>query len=258
MRPVSSLPSRFDPEVSHEIERLAARGWPAGEMEEVEGWLLRRTEGVERRRSNSLLPPADPGQAARTVDLALATAEELDVAPVVQVSPAEGHLRLDDDLAARGFTLSGPTLVLAGALRADAAAVVGVELGDLTTSWVEAWARTSGIEGTVETAEQVLSQLGHRARFATAIDPETGLAAGTGIGVAEDGWLGLFSLAVDPAARRRRIGSSIVDTLQTWAHSRGARRVYLQVEAGNAAALAFYARRGYFVAHSYHYRSSLD
>jgi hypothetical protein len=37
---------------------------------------------------------------------------------------------------------------------------------------------------------------------------------------------------------------------------RSARRVYLQVEADNAAALAFYARRGCFVAHSYHYRSA--
>ncbi len=255
MHPASSLPSRFDPEVSHEIERLAARGWPAGEVEEVEGWLLRRTEGVDRRRSNSLLPPADPGHAARTVDLVLAAVEELDVAPVVQVSPAEGHLRLDDELEARGFAPSGPSLVLAGALRANAPAVA-VELGDLTTSWVSAWARTSGIDGTLETAEQVLSQLGDRARFATAIDPESGLAIGTGIGVAEAGWLGLFSLAVLPAARRRRIGSSIVDTLQTWAHSRGARRVYLQVETDNAGALAFYARRDFFIAHSYHYRSA--
>jgi N-acetylglutamate synthase len=87
-------------------------------------------------------------------------------------------------------------------------------------------------------------------------DGGTGRAIGTCVGVAEEGWLGLFSLVVDPAARRRRIGSAIVDALQSWAWARGARRVYLQVEADNAAALAFYARRGCFVAHSYHYRSA--
>jgi hypothetical protein len=95
---VRRLPSESDPEVSHQLERLAARAWPADEVEEVEGWLLRRTVGVDRRRSNSLLPPADPSAATRTVDLALATAEELDFSTTIQVSPAEGHLRLDAEL----------------------------------------------------------------------------------------------------------------------------------------------------------------
>jgi hypothetical protein len=109
-----TLRSRFDPERSHLLEQLAARAWPPDELEVVEGWLLRRTVGVDRRRNNSLLPPADPAHAARTVDDALAAAEELDMASVIQVSPAEGHLRLDDALADRGMTASGPSLVLAG------------------------------------------------------------------------------------------------------------------------------------------------
>ena len=287
----SLLASRFDPEVSYEIERLAARGWPAEEVEEVEGWLLRRTVGVDRRRSNSLLPPPDAGHAARSVELVLATAEELGFDPVVQVAPAEGHRRLDGDLEARGFRRSGPTLVLAGPLSApstggdgrmppasgdrdagvwlgspaatlgggsprSAAGDQGVRLGPLTAEWLDAWAMTSGIEGTVETGERVLGQLGDRACFATVVDPVSGDSAGTGIGVAEDGWLGLFSLAVAPSWRRRGVGSGIVDALSAWARTRGARSVYLQVEADNAAALGFYARRGFFIAHSYHYRSA--
>src|SRR3954451_225205 len=45
-----AMRSQFDPEVSHQLERLAARAWPAEEVEEVEGWLLRRTIDVDRRR----------------------------------------------------------------------------------------------------------------------------------------------------------------------------------------------------------------
>jgi ribosomal protein S18 acetylase RimI-like enzyme len=251
-----ALPNGFDPEVSYEIERLAVRAWPAGEVEEVEGWLVRRTDGVDRRRSNSLLPPADPGRAARTVDVALAMAEELGWAQVVQVAPAEVHGRLDAVLEAQGMVLSGATLVLVGELAGGAARPAGMELDGLTSEWVAAWAEVSGMGGTRETAELVLSQLGDRARFAVVRDGATGRAIGTCVGVAEDGWLGLFSLVVDPAARRRGIGSAIVDALQGWARERGARRVYLQVEADNTAALAFYARRGCVVAHSYHYRSA--
>jgi ribosomal protein S18 acetylase RimI-like enzyme len=276
---VRRLPTQFDPETSHQLERLAARAWPADEVEEVEGWLLRRTAGVDRRRANSLLPPADPGAAARTAELALATAEQLDFAAVVQVAPAEGHQRLDETLARRGMTPSGSTLVLSGPVRAGASGAaditikvqegppepgpvasppaLAVQIGDLNAEWVEAWATVSGRDGTRETAELVLSQLGDRAGFAVAVDVTSGEPLGVSIGVAEEGWLGLFSLAVSPAARRRGIATAIVDALDSWAAAaHGAERVYLQVETDNAAALEFYGRRGFHIAHSYHYRSA--
>jgi ribosomal protein S18 acetylase RimI-like enzyme len=253
-------PIQFDPEISHQLERLAARAWPAAEVEEVEGWLLRRTDGVDRRRSNSLLPPPDPGHAARTVDLALAAAEDLGFAVAVQVSPAESHLRLDDALDARGMTFGGPSLVLAGRPRPAPAPAprtdVTIGLSRLTHEWVAAWASVSGIAGTRETTDLVLSQLGDRARFAVAIDTRSQTPVAVGFGVAEERWLGLFSLATSTAARRRGVASSLVDALEVWAKTRGAERTYLQVEVDNAAALSFYAARGFRIAHSYHYRSA--
>lgn len=397
------LRSHFDAPVSFHIEHLAARAWPADEVDEVEGWLLRRTVGVDRRRSNSLLPPPDTAHAVRTIDVALATAEQLDFAPVIQVSPAEAHLRLDTVLEAHGLSLSGPSLVLAGPLprtdstirshaatdagaqtptavaadsastpatsphgastrsastsagspegtstrrastspgladgtsmcrastsagsahgnsilgpttpagfadgastlgsttsanssdgaptpsaltpgasagesppaRADitihleegaadpgpvaSAPAVAVELGELTAGWVSAWAMVSGITGTGETADLVLSQLGDRARFATAFDTSTSEALGVCVGVAESGWLGLFSLHVTQHARRHGVATHLVDTLSSWAASTGASNTYLQVEADNSAALSFYASRNFHIAHSYHYRSA--
>jgi GNAT superfamily N-acetyltransferase len=270
------LRSHFDPEVSHLLERLAARAWPADEVQEVEGWLLRRTVGVERRRSNSLLPPADAAAAVRTVDLAVATAQELDFPLTVQVAPAEGHLQLDGALEGRGLVLNGSSLMLAGPMRASSVVAaditiqigegrpdpgpiasspaVAVQLGDLTDVWVKTWATVSEIGGTRETADLVLSQLGDRARFAAAVDASSGQPLGVGFGVVDEGWLGLFSLAVIPNARRRGVASTIVDALDAWSAGEGAGRAYLQVEADNPSALAFYARRGFFIAHSYHYR----
>ncbi|MCW2985068.1 MAG: arginase/agmatinase/formimionoglutamate hydrolase arginase family-like protein, partial [Conexibacter sp.] len=346
----------------------------AAEVEQVEGWLLRRTDGVDRRRCNSLLPPADAAHAARTVELALATADELDFTVAVQVSPAEGHLRLDEVLEARGMTFGGPSLVLAGPLGAgsrpgviasrlgrtdpglgtpgsrpgvtasrlgridpglgapgsrpgvtgswlggtgsrpghvapgvtdpslgtpgsrpgdvasdpghvaphsvDAGArpapdmtihigdgaprpgpvasppALAVQLEDLSADWVAAWGAVSGIDGTRETADLVLSQLGDRARFASAVDSVCGDQVGVCIGVEEEGWLGLFSLAVDPDFRRRGVATALVEALEQWAASRGATGAYLQVEADNSGALDFYGRRGFHIAHSYHYRSA--
>ncbi|HEY4094740.1 MAG TPA: GNAT family N-acetyltransferase [Baekduia sp.] len=298
-----NLRSHFEPAVSHTIEALAARAWPADEVHEVEGWLLRRTEGVDRRRSNSLLPPTDPGHAARTLDVALATAEELDVSPIVQVSPAESHLRLDQALDDRGMATLGHSLVLAGRLTAgsgrparrrrgqtlaatraiagdpveigggpsdhpaadvggDDRTVIGgrrggvtVGLSGLSAEWVDTWASVSGLSGTGATAELVLSQLGERARFAVATDA-AGVAIAVGIGVVEAGWLGVFSLATIPTARRHGAATAVVDTLEAWALIQRAHATYLQVERDNIPALSFYAHRGLSVAHSYHYRSA--
>jgi ribosomal protein S18 acetylase RimI-like enzyme len=217
--------------------------------------------------------------AVQTLELALATAEELDFAAVVQVAPAEGHLRLDEALEARGMTFGGATLVLAGPLRgtetpaADitiaveagppepgpvaAPPAVAVQVTDLTPEWLETWAAVSGLDATRATGEVVLSQLGDRGGFATAVDAMTAEPLGSCIGVAEEGWLGLFSLAVTPAARRRGIATRLVDALESWAATtHTASRVYLQVESDNTAALAFYAGRGFHIAHSYHYRSA--
>jgi ribosomal protein S18 acetylase RimI-like enzyme len=51
------------------------------------------------------------------------------------------------------------------------------------------------------------------------------------------------------------VASALVDALSAWAAGAGGTGTYLQVERDNEAALAFYARRGFHVAHSYHYRS---
>jgi ribosomal protein S18 acetylase RimI-like enzyme len=254
--------------VSFEIERLAMSAWPADEVEEVEGWWLRRTEGVNRRRSNSLLPPVDSGEAVRTIEMALARAEELGFEEVVQVSPAEVHLQLDQALEDRGMRFGGQTYVLAGPIGAGRAArahlrpsahapaaAAGVRLGGLEQAWVDAWATVGGGDGAQATADLVLSQLGQRARFARVDAPE-GEPIAVGIGVVEDGWLGVFSLTVAPAERRRGWATAIMDALEGWAGGAGARQVYLQVEADNDAALTLYARRGMHVAHSYHYRAT--
>jgi GNAT superfamily N-acetyltransferase len=245
------LPSRFDPEVSLAIERAAVRGWPAEEVEEVEGWVLRRTEGVGRRRSNSMLPPVEAGVAVRTMEMAFATAEELGFPTTVQVSPAEMHLALDEALEDRGLELGGSTLVLTGALAVRAPSLA-VELGRLDDGWVEAWAAVAGEVGAEETAAKVLSQLGENARFA--VVREAGEPVAVAVGVVDEAWLGVFSLTVATRALRRGIASAVMDALERWAVERGASGVYLQVETDNAPALALYARRGMVVSHSYHYR----
>jgi N-acetylglutamate synthase len=87
------------------VEELAIRGWPAVEAQRVDGWLLRHTPSLTRRRSNSALPLADGGDPEVVEDLYARRG----LRPLVQISPSEERARLDADLARRGWARDGET-----------------------------------------------------------------------------------------------------------------------------------------------------
>ena len=55
----------------------------------------------------------------------------------------------------------------------------------------------------------------------------------------------ILNLAVEPASRRNRIGSQLLEEALERARSAGARRVFLEVRESNRAAQAFYERHGF-------------
>ena len=71
----------------------------------------------------------------------------------------------------------------------------------------------------------------------------------------EGAWAGVTSVDVAPAARRQGVGSAVMRSLLAWARDQGATASYLQVRAGNAAALRLYAALGYSTHHPYGYRA---
>jgi ribosomal protein S18 acetylase RimI-like enzyme len=240
------------------VEGLAARGWPAGEALRCDGWLLRHTPSLTRRRSNSALPLADRPDPALAEDFYARRGARA----LVQVSPAEERTGLDAELARRGWTREGATDVLV----ADADAVLAatapgavlatapgaVALTDRPDAgWIAAWAACEERADADEHAHTVLAR----------IEPPTAYARvpgdlGVGLAVCEGGWAGLFCVATAASARRRGIGSHMVHALTTWAVERGAQRLYLQVASANAAAHAFYERAGFTRSHGYHYRAA--
>jgi GNAT superfamily N-acetyltransferase len=231
------------------VEELAARGWPAAETLRVDGWLLRHTPSLARRRSNSALPLAhDHGDTAVVEDFYA----HRGACALVQVAPAERRAALDDELARRGWSREGETDVLL----ADAGTVLArTAPGDVALArrpepaWVAAWSACDPRPDAVEHARDVFVRIEPETAFALAAD-----RLGAGIAVCQRGWVGLFSVVTAAGARRRGIAGNVLHALTRWAVERGARRAYLQVEAGNAAAQAFWASAGFERSHGYHYR----
>ena len=170
----------------------------------------------------------------------------------MQVSPAEAWTSLDSELARRGWSSEGPTDVLVADTDAVLARTAPGEVALAArpdAQWVAAWAACEQRPDADAHARDVLERIEPAAAYALA-----GADLGVGLAVCERGWAGLFCVATAAGARRRGIARGVVHALTRWAAERGARRIYLQVEAANAPAHALYAGAGFRRSHGYHYR----
>jgi ribosomal protein S18 acetylase RimI-like enzyme len=234
--------------------RLVDEAWPAPHRVEAEGWIYRHAGGVTKR-ANSVLPLGERGDLARAVDEAEAFYAGLDLPCVFSVG-AEAPPDLDPELARRGYRPADPTLVMTATLAEPAAgAVQDTEIHNSPSeAWLRTWWRVDGVRhpdrGEIrarEWAERILGGVG--AGYASA-----GAGMAVGRGVAQREWLGIYCMAVDPAARRRGLGASVLRALLAWGRERGASRAYLVVTMANAGARALYEGEGFSVAGNYHYR----
>jgi ribosomal protein S18 acetylase RimI-like enzyme len=232
------------------IEELAARAWPAAHSQRTDGWLLRHTPALTRRRSNSALPLGDGH--ARDIGVVEDFYARRGSRAVVQISPAQTHARLDDELARRGWAAQGATDVLVAS--ADTV-LAGTRPGAVQIAprsdarWVDTWAACEDRPDAAAHAREVFDLIEPATAYALADD-----GLGVGLAVCERGWAGLFCVATAPAARRRGVARAVVHALTRWAAERGARRIYLLVETANGPAHALYADAGFTRSHGYHYR----
>jgi ribosomal protein S18 acetylase RimI-like enzyme len=233
------------------IEEVAVRAWPALVAEEEDGWLLRATPRVARRRSNSALPPVHGALGGLSLVEAFYKERNTDI--LIQVSPAHRHEELDRHLEAQGYQLDAPTLVLrapvAQAGRAERPSC-RVELSKRDDHWTRTAAAIDGRAAT--DGELVMDRITGQTVFARAIRDDTGL--GVGAGVLDDGWFGIFSMGTLPAYRHSGVATALLAALLHWAQDAGAHSAWLQVEENNLAARRLYDTHGFEYSHRYHYR----
>ncbi|MCO5970133.1 GNAT family N-acetyltransferase [Actinoallomurus soli] len=237
------------------VEPRARAAWPAEFTEEHEGWLLRHTTGVRRRRSNSAVaPPAGAEKAVRDVERFYRERSRPVIVQVVDGLDGAGDL--DALLDRRGYRFEAPTTVLTAftedvaAATENATAQVGIEAGP--AAWLPAFGELSAYTDSEAVGSQVISRIAAPTGFATAtLD---GMPEGIGLFVADTGWAGVFCMAVRPERRRQGIGAALLGAGARWAARQGAHRMYLQVEAGNDAAWRLYEKAGFTRSYGYHYR----
>jgi GNAT superfamily N-acetyltransferase len=218
-----------------DLERIAAAGWQAAHVRELDGWLL-RADTSHTRRANSALPLASP---RRPLSQLLADVSDFyrdqDLPTLIQV-PLTARGLLDAELARLCWPAEAETVVMTRHL--PMAVDHTVELSEMPPAGYP---------------DLPLLTRHSRLRFALARRDEMVLASARG--VVDDGWLGITQVQVDPSARRQGLAGMLIAGLADWAvQAHQARRCYLQVQADNMPALALYRGLGFSAHHRYHYR----
>ena len=248
-----------------DLERAAALHWQAPETERLGDWLLRAAEGFTGR-ANSALPLGDPGV---PLPEAVAAAEEWyrrRALPPMIVVPSvlhhAGHHRgttpgsLENLLTERGWLpRPGPAFVMTAAI-ADIPPPAPDHQIELTPEPDASWLALYRYRGQdlPPIARTLLTSAPWQA-FASVRRDGRAVACGriSVVGAPGRQWGAITAVEVDPAWQRQGLGAALTSALAAAAAGRGARRVLLQVETGNAAARALYLRSGFRDSHRYHY-----
>lgn len=234
------------------VERATVAAVSPQAQEEIAGWLLPFDTGtVGRARSAVPLAHGAPDAAALEAVEERYAARGLPVMwrlPDIAAFDAFGEL-----LRARGYAAGKPTHVQVAA----AGSVEKVSAGPFAQTAPRpdaAWAAVFVGEGfdPVDGASRVATlSRAPGALFASIRDGEQTVAAG--MGGFSHGWASVHGMRTALHCRGRGLAGRVLATLAREARSRGIDRIFLQVEASNAPALALYRRAGFETAWVYNY-----
>ena len=241
------------------FEAAGFRAWPAAAVHYDGTWAVRLTAGHPARRLNSINPldPGDDGNLKERIARAARRFAAYGRPLTFRVSPLTGPAVLAH-LDQRGWSSFGESLVMRAKLD-DAMvrdAIDQIPLKDVGRFISAAIAIHSLDPALRPGLSEVIS----------AIEPPTGLfvherggsSVSTAVCVHDSDLAGLFEVATDAAQRGQGYGRRTLLSALKWAHARGARQAWLQVEAANVSAVGLYRSMGFGEIYRYHYRQPAE
>jgi N-acetylglutamate synthase len=234
------------------VERAAVRAWPAGETQDIGGWLWRYSGGASQRANSVSTLDFLGGDVGRAIE----RAEQCYVARAsilrFQFGDGSTPAGLDDELVRRGYTRVETVTTLAK--RLHAASHAGTDDVDVTPSATNDWLAVylAGIsDDRRSAAPDILARVPQTRGFVGVRRHGTPIATALGV-IAGD--IAIVECVVTAAdARRTGAAASVMLGLETWAFTHGAKTVALQAVLTNAPAQALYAGLGYAEIGRQHY-----
>lgn len=235
------------------LEPKAFRAWPALETRTIDGWVQRFAGGYTKRANSINALGRDAIFTQEMKNRLEAPYLERRLPPVwrlTSLAPPE----TDRALAAEGYRRIDESHVqlapLSEALILDREVRIAPSP---SAAWLAGFAELSPVAPQHRaTMTRMLGSIAAPVAFASVEDAEGPLAFA--LGVADGEHVGLFDVLVAPRARRQGLARRLTQSIGGWGKSQGARSIYLQVVATNAAALPLYESLGFETVYSYGYR----
>jgi N-acetylglutamate synthase len=237
-----------------EIEHAAANALPSSVTKTLEGWRLRYAYGVTRR-ANSVLAEHHAGNLEKKLNAVETFYKSYDAPSRFQLCPASQPENLAIMLENQGYQ-KVPGAIVQTLAPQTVKPTVDVTTVQLLSKPSQAWFSVyRSVEKANPEKEKVrtwmLEHIGPRAAFALVyLDRQP---AAVGLGVFENGYLGIFNMATLEAFRGRGAASAILMSLTNWGQQQGAHTCYLQVVTENIKAQKLYFNLGFKSLYEYHY-----
>lgn len=182
--------------------------------------------------------------------------EHIGLRPVFKITPYIQPANLDEVLADLGYTTQEPSSVrlldLEELAPPERSYTVQIK-ENLTQDWLHTFSRLTKLsKENRETLTRMLSvshlQQGYALLF------NHGVPTACGLGVIQNGYMGLYDIITDSEYRRQGMAEQLLLALLHWGKSQGARTSFLQVVQANTGALALYDKLGFREIYKYWYR----
>jgi ribosomal protein S18 acetylase RimI-like enzyme len=234
------------------IERATVAAVSPEAVEELEGWLLSFDTGAVGR-AKSAVPLRHAASDATAVQEIEARYEARRLSALFRIADDPCFELIRTELKRRGYRLERPTLVQTAATK-SVRQVAPDATAEVATAPDASWAAVFLGDGfdPVDGASRVKA-LSRTPGSVYASVREGGRAIAAGAAAFGYGWASVHGMRTAQARRGEGLAARVLAALAAVALEQGMKRMFLQVEANNAPALALYRRAGFETAWRYAY-----
>ena len=248
------------------LEKVALVSWPAPEVFEYHGWLFRYSPTLTYRRVRTAFAGFENVDLSSTelIEFTKEFYREKGITPMIHVTEVSHPIDLREELEKRGWVteLAADVLIKDVPHSSDELPsrsgheILVVDTSDLDqlNKFLEVYREVfekpaSQHEEMIQFFRRLQSEL--KAHIILLQD-EAARSIGTAVGVAHDGYFGIFGVAVKQEARGKGLGTYLMHYLEQLANKHGSELLYLQVTSTNSAK-QMYFKLGYDHLYTYRY-----
>ena len=239
------------------IETIAANSVPPKIVQHYDGWRLRYNYGVTRRANSVFAEKQGQLPLIEKLDYIEHFYKKHNVPARFQITKASQPKNLAEVLLKRGYQQTGGAFVqIAGVdILAGQKPRLKVKIfPKINKNWLEIY---EAVEQADEYKSKVRREMLENINLNTAfsISYLNNKPAAVGLGIYENGYLGVFNVATHPAKRKQGAAKALMIAMADWAKELGANEIYLQVATENINAQNAYAKMGFETLYAYDYYS---